>query len=404
MLASLAPRGHAQTETVLYRFCSMPNCSDGTEPVAGLLIDTQGDIYGAALGGPNGFTAGMVFEITPSKESVVYGFNSVAGGQGPNGGFVRDTNGNFYGTTERGGYDKRPCKQSFGCGVVFELSPSGTENVLYTFTGGPDGSSPNGGLVFDGKGNLYGTTYGGGAGNRRKKAGTVFQLSSTGIETVLHRFGAYKGDGQFPSTGLVMDAKGNLYGTTNAGGFDGYYDGAGHDFCVRGCGTVFEINTSGVETTFYTFKGWKNKDGAEPIAGLILDAKGNFYGTTAWGGLYGFGTVFELTSAGKEKILYSFTGTTDGAIPVGGLVMDSKGNLFGTTYEGGAFGFGTVFELTPNGKETVLYSFADGPDGAYPFDAPVMDAKGNLYGTTYLGGNFNSDCPQGCGVLFKVSR
>jgi uncharacterized repeat protein (TIGR03803 family) len=268
---------------------------------------------------------------------------------------------------------------------VFNVTSSGKEKVIYSFVGPPDGSGPTGNLVRDALGNLYGTTLGGGNSSRY---GTVFELSATGTEKLLYVFRGGS-DGSYPYAGLLRDAKtGNLYGTTNSGG-------------AHGAGTVFEVTPAGVETILYAFAG--NPDGARPIGGLIRDAKGNFYGTTQVGGNF-HGTVFELTRAGTEKVLYAFTtGGVDGEYPQGGLVLDTKtGNLYGTTLSGGVYGHGTVFEVTPAGVETVLYSFTGGVDGGgpggYPQGSLVRDAAtGSLYGTTEVGGTY------GYGTVFKVT-
>lgn len=401
LLVTAPQSARAQTESVLYTFCSLPECADGTTPTPNLVMDAQGNLYGAAGGGSSSFFGGVVFELNlGGTETLLYNFAAINEGIGPNGGLVLDSAGSFYGTTAGGGYDKHPCKRLAGCGLVYKLT-NGTEEVLYDFLGSMDGDEPNGSLVMDGHGNLYGTTFAGGGGNGIAKAGTIFEVSSTGTETVLHRFGADEKDGKFPNSGLVMDGKGNLYGTTTEGGDGGFY-GPGVE-CTRSCGVVFEVNAAGVETVLYSFKGWRNKDGAAPVAGLILDGKGNFYGTTYAGGAYGMGTVFQITPAGKETVLYSFKGTPDGAYPVGRLAMDAQGNLYGSTSYGGHHNHGTVFELTSSKTEKRLYSFTGKADGGQPFDGLVMDPQGNLYGTTYVGGNFNSMCIAGCGVVFKVT-
>jgi len=269
--------------------------------------------------------------------------------------------------------------------------------VLHSFAGHPgDGANPEAGLVRDAQGNLYGTTLTGGSGGPELCSGvggcgTVFKLDTTSKETVLYSFTGVP-DGEEPDAGLVRDAQGNLYGTTYNGG-------------ASNLGTVFELDTTGKETVLHSFTG-TGGDGSEPYGGLVLDAQGNLYGTTSFGGASGDGTVFELDTAGKETVLYSFTGTGgDGAYP-SGLVRDAQGNLYGTTYGGGASGFGTVFKLDTAGKETVLYSFTGtGGDGAYPSGLVrlVRDAQGNLYGTTYEGGDLACDAPYGCGTVFKLT-
>jgi len=233
------------------------------------------------------------------------------------------------------------------------------------------------GLVQDGAGNLYGTTASGGASG----LGTVFKLSVGGAEAVLHGFRGGS-DGEYPYAGVIRDAGGNLYGTTSAGG-------------VSGFGTVFEIDAKGNETVLYSFRGGAN--GEYPSASLVGDAAGNLYGTTNSGGTSGSGIVFQISPAGKEAVLHSFKGGKDGEYPYASVIRDAAGNLYGTTYGGGASGWGTVFEINPTGKETVLYSFGGAADGASPEGGLVQDAAGHLYGTTKYGGAF------GAGTVFELS-
>jgi uncharacterized repeat protein (TIGR03803 family) len=331
-------------------------------------------------------------------ESVLHSFTGPPDGASPVAGLVRDAQGNLYGTTFVGG--DPAC--GAGCGTVFKVDTTGNETVLYSFTfAGEDGYDP-GGLVRDAQGNLYGTTSAGGASGK----GTVFKVDTTGKETLLYSFswaGGYGADGAYP-LGLVQDAQGNLYGTTTSGGdlaCDGPY----------GCGTVFKLDTTGKETVLYSFTGGRDGDGEWPAAEPLLDAQGNLYGTTDGGGAYGFfGTVFKVDTTGKETVLYSFTPTGgDGSDPHAGLVQDAQGNLYGTTLIGGDLacnapsGCGTVFKVDTTGKETVLYSFTGtGGDGASPVAGLVRDAQGNLYGTTVYGGDLACNAPSGCGTVFKV--
>jgi uncharacterized repeat protein (TIGR03803 family) len=354
MFGALLGAAWAQTESVLYSFCTQANCTDGAYPQAGLIFDQEGNLYGTTLNG--GASAG------------------------------------------KDGY-----------GVVFKLTPEGKYAALYTFcaqTNCTDGAEPEAGLVFDKKGNLYGSTlYGGAYGD-----GVVFKLTPKGKETVLYSFCAPRGsgcaDGKWPGAGVILDQKGNLYGTTVEGGASSSCNG-------YGCGVVFKITPEGKETVLYTFCAQTNcTDGAAPYAGLIFDQKGNLYGTTYSGGGNGAGAVFKLTPKGRETVVYSFCAQggskcTDGAGPSAGLVFDQKGNLYGTTLGGEApRSDGVVFELTPEGKETVLYSFCwqdNCTDGQNPYAGVVFDPKGNLYGTTASGGA--SDCfGYGCGgVVFKLT-
>jgi uncharacterized repeat protein (TIGR03803 family) len=280
--------------------------------------------------------------------------------------------------------------------VVLQRSEASSFRVVYSFKGQPDGYAPQGTLVKDGAGNLYGTTTWGGSvdctvSGQEVGCGTIFKVDKKGNETVLYDFGQQGGDGVMPVAGLVRDVAGNLYGTTTEGGVG---DCGGY-----GCGTVFKLDTTGHETVLHSFAG--GSDGGNP-EGVILDAYSNLYGTTAVGGSScDCGTVFKLDATGHETVLYSFSGT-DGEFPYAGLARDTKGNLYGTTLEGGAFGWGTVFKLTPKGKETLLYSFRGGKDGANPTSSVKLDGKGNLYGTTQHGGAPTCNGGNGCGVVFRL--
>jgi uncharacterized repeat protein (TIGR03803 family) len=280
----------------------------------------------------------------------------------PAAGLIEDEKGNFYSTTENGG-TSNGCVD--GCGTVFKLDKTGKETVLYSFTGGADGAIPIAGLIRDEAGNLYGTTDGGGASGN----GTVFKLDANGKETVLHSF-AGGADGADPHAGLIRDAAGNLYSVTVGGG-------------TSNRGTVFKLDTNGQETVLYTFTG--GADGGFPEDRLIRDAAGNLYGMTEAGGNSNLGTVFKVDPQNNETVSYSFGGQPDGANPFAGLIRDTQGNLYGTTFQGGT-GCGIVFKLDTNGTETVLYSFTGEADGCNPAARLVRDAAGNLYGTTVVGG------------------
>lgn len=266
--------------------------------------------------------------------------------------------------------------------------------MRYRFENPVNGEMPQGTLVEDAKGNLYGTTINGGASG----VGAVYEVTPTGVETILHSFAGGK-DGGYPYGGLAIDAHGNLYGTTSTGGSGS---------CNGGCGTVFKITPSGSKSILYSFKA--APDGNDPSAGLILDSAGNLYGTTITGGSHGDGAVFKLTPSRVETVLYSFAGGTDGNQPVAPLVMDGKGNLYSTTASGGSscsvnsLGCGTVFKLSSDGTETVLHRFSGGVDGWNPQAGLVLDSKGNLYGTAVNGGDFGVACPAyGCGTVFKLT-
>ena len=376
-----AQKAQAQTFTTLYGFTGG---FDGGTPSDGIVLDAQGDVYGTTQSGGAGrckLGCGTLFKLTPNgTETVIYSFPAGAK-SGASPGLIWDTKGNLYGTTI--GTPKGPY------GAVFELTNQAKAKWRYLFKQTVDGDIPDGVLFMDTKGNLYGTTLEGGAYGD----GTVFQVTPKRIETVLHSFGSSGSDGMEPLAGLVSDLQGNLYGTTLLGG-------------SNDVGTVYKITPGGTETVIYNFSG--EMDGAGPSAGMIFDAQSNLYGTTLEGGggslcskgvFPGCGTVFKLDPNGTETVLYRFTGGADGAGPLS-LVLDNKGNLYGTTVEGGASNRGTVYEITAAGTEEVLYSFTGGTDGQFPGNL-VMDSQGNLYGTTSSGGGYV--CQQhGCGTVFKL--
>jgi uncharacterized repeat protein (TIGR03803 family) len=301
--------------------------------------------------------------------TVLYAFGNGTDGGSPYAGLVRDSAGNLYGTTFAGG--------SGGGGTVFQLDAANKETVLYNFKAGRDGGHPIAGLVRGSGGALYGTTVEGGFSN----LGTVFKLSKTGKATVLYKFNSQ--DGSFPDAGLFRDSAGNLYGATVKGG-------------ASDLGTVFELDANGKQTVLHSFTGGADGRFSYIYGNLVRDAAGNFYGTTLAGGSSDQGIVFKVDTTGQETVLYNFTGGSDGGYPYAGLVLDKKGNLYGTTYLGGVSGQGTVFKLSTAGKETVLYSFTGGADGGSPTAPLLRDGKGNLYSTTYYGGLSNS------GVAFKL--
>jgi len=405
LASALAPaQSQAQTFKVLHTF----HGADGAGPAGGLIGDPAGNLYGTTAGGGAGRCSqqgcGTAFKLdTTGKQVWLHSFQ-VGNGLNPYAGLLRDTLGDLFGTTLYGG--DTSCVPPEGCGTVFKLSKTGKETLLHKFTGDPDGFFPEALLVEDRAGSLYGTTYvGGDYGN-----GTVFKIDTAGKETVLYSFtGGSDGCGPYP--GVILDSAGNLYGVTALGG-------AG--FGNSGYGVVFEVGTRGNETVLHTFGG---SDGYDPDSVLLFDSNGNLYGTTAHGGSSsecgdsGCGTVFELSpeSGGgwSEKVLYSFCSVSncaDGEEPgTGPLVRDSAGNLYGTTIFGGAYrncngdACGVVFKLETTGKETVLHSFTGGKDGANPFAGLVMGNHGNLYGTAPAGG---ATCYTSytCGVVFKITR
>lgn len=386
-LLLLAQPAQAQTFTVLHTFTGG---QDGQDPIAGLTIDKAGNFYGTAeVGGGGG--SGTVFKLTRKGSGWVFGLlYTFAGndGENPTARVIMGSNGSLYGTTFAGG--------NGGHGTVFKLTPPPTackaalcpwtEAVLYSFTGGSDGASPFAEVLFNQAGNLYGTTKDGGSNN----TGTVYELvpSSGGwTESVLHSFTGGN-DGYFPYSGVIFDKAGNLYGTTREGG-------------LYGSGVVYELSPLGsgwTENVIYTFTG--GGDGANPAGGLIFDQAGNLYGTTSQGGSGGGGTAFELSpsnGAWSFNTLFSFPGETG---PFGNLIMDAAGSLYGTTVRGGAIRQGSVFKLTSSSGSwtyTSLHDFTGGSDGAQPYCSVIFDPDGNLYGTTWYGGTYYA------GVVWEIT-
>jgi len=313
-----------------------------------------------------------------------------ASGADPAAGLLQASDGNFYGTTYAGAKNKS--------GTVFKITANGTLTTLYTFCSQAscaDGERPQGRLVEAGNGDLYGTTYAGGAHNQ----GTVFKITLSGTVTTLYSFCPHGGgcaDGRAPEAGLIQATDGDLYGTTYLGG-------------ANGGGTVFKITPQGRLTTVYNFCSLARcADGSEPVAGLIQVTSGEFYGTTYLGGAQGNGSIFKITPSGTLKTLYSFCSLpncADGDLPDAGLVEATNGDLYGTTSNGGANdnGFnhpGTVFKITPSGTFATLYSFcalANCADGQGPYALLVQASNGNLYGTTQQGGNAFS------GTIFEIT-
>jgi uncharacterized repeat protein (TIGR03803 family) len=414
-LASLDP-AHAGVR-VLHTF----DLSDGDDPDGVLVEDTAGNLYGTTVGGGSGGCykgCGTVFKLAPDgTESVLYSFGSRGNDGSEPDGLIMDEAGNLYGTTAYGG--SAGC-DDIGCGTVFEVAPDGTETVLYAFPGGAGGTFPVAGVIRDKAGNLYGTTAEGGTVNTNCQGsgcGTVFKLAPNGTETVLYTF-AGGSDGDTPQAGLIEDSAGNLYGTTYEGGTGCTY---------FGCGTVFKIAPGGTKTTLYSFKG--GTDGATPYSGLIAGSSGNFYGETSEGGGtgcsgYGCGTVFELAADGTETVLHAFAGGSDGAGPGAGLIKDKAGNLYGTTGGGGSgncgigedLGCGTIFEVAPDGTETVLHAFQNVRSHGYDPGGLIKDKDAHLVGTTFNGGirscfgwpgrsgSAPAYHPRGCGIVFRLER
>jgi uncharacterized repeat protein (TIGR03803 family) len=385
---------------------------DGYDPRAGLLLDQQGNLYGTTeSGGPaGGESTGTVYKLTQSSglwpESIISFFPG-EDGISPQSNLIVDASGNFYGTTTNGG--------RYGLGAVFEETKSSDgswkTNILHSFRGGSDGSTPVGALTFDSVGNLYGTStdvcrsYGCGGW------GTVFMLSprtdGSWVKTTLYSFTGGS-DGAMPNGGLTFDSAGNIYGTASQGGTGVCRD---QNYYNVGCGTVFELSPSYFGWSFWLLHTFTNSpDGGWPLGGVVLDRAGNLYGSTSIGGSGcngGCGTVFELSpgSGGNwnETILHNFAGEpNDGSYPGAALIFDGSGNLSGTTELGGTGAGGTVFEVAPSGQETVIYSFTGNADGQYPLGSLTFDASGQLYGTTSYGGD--SSCWRGCGAVFRLTQ
>jgi uncharacterized repeat protein (TIGR03803 family) len=380
----------AQTEKILHSF---GEGADGFYPRAALISDGLGNLYSTTLGG-GAYGAGTVFELIPKSggwsEKILHSFGTNdKDGQGSLSGLIFDARGNLYGTTAAGG--------AYGMGTVFELSRmcgGWQEKILYSFkSNGNDGNNPYAGLLVDASGNLYGTTQLGGAYD----SGTVFELTPNSggwSEKILHTFGNGI-DGQNPYDALIFDGAGNLYGTTLAGGRYNW-------------GTVFELEPKPdgwAEKILYYFTG---TNGGYSYAGLVFDTAGNLYGTTGVGGSFGGGTAFELTHESTgwiEKTLHNFN--SDGQ-PLDGLILDAAGNIYGTTVNGGPFQGGSVFELAPTERgtwtETILYNF-NGTDGGAPSAPLISDTSGNLYGTTIYGGAY-ANCGDGfCGgTVFEIKH
>lgn len=390
------------SEKVLYAF---QGGSDAAGP-NGILTFKGTNIYSTTYSGaggcPGNSGCGAVYELTHSKkgwtESLIYIFTGGSDGFGGDTGVIFDKLGNLYGATAQGG--NPGCYQGAGCGAVFELSPSGsswTEKTLYTFNDGDAGQveSP---LQFDTSGNLYATgRWGHNSGcPNGYGCGGVLELSLVSGSWVANTLYDFTGgtDGGNPQTFKVLHG-GGVYGVATHGGAFGDY------------GVVFELKhskkTGWSESVLYSFSG---SDGQYPEGGVVFDTSGNLYGTTRAGGAHGYGAVFELTPSGgggwTETVLYSFTGGSDGAYPDSGVILDKSGNIYGcasgTTPVGGFYDYGSVFELQKSGSsytERTLYTFTGGSDGGEP-EAPLVLKGGNLYGTTYVGGAY------GAGVVFEI--
>jgi len=391
----LMTTAQSQTLTVLHSFTQQ---GDGGFPEAGLTMDAAGNLYGTTNGGGIA-NMGTVFRLKHSGSGWIlnplYSFAGGEDGASPAGRVVLARDGTLYGTTTEGG--------GFSSGTVFHLTPQATaprsaltswnERTIYSFSGN-NGQSPQGDLIFDTSGNIYGTTPSGGDAGY----GVVYELvSSSGgwAGTVLYSPPSAP-DGQHPSGGVIFDRSGNLYGVFTDGGPNNH-------------GAVYELSPSGSgwsEQILYSFTG--AGDGANPIGVLIFDASGILYGTTVTSGSGGGGTAFDITPGPMLNTIYSFANNFHyiNSGPQDKLAMDAAGNLYGTTIDDGFYGYGTVFKLTPSDGAwvlTTLHDFTGGSDGAQPLSNVIIDASGNLYGTTARGGSTNRCAGVGCGVVWEIT-
>jgi uncharacterized repeat protein (TIGR03803 family) len=370
------------TETVLHSFSAAPG--DGAEPWYGsLLLAGDGNFYGLTyLGGAH--DGGTAFKMTPAGvETVLWSFGNGNDGSAPYDSLIQASDGNFYGTTNLGGLYQR--------GTVFKLTPAGVETVLWSFGKVNDGDNPYGSLIQASDGNFYGMTYIGGMYSGYVggiyRGGTVFKITPAGVETVLWSFGNGN-DGNMPYGNLIIGSDGSFYGMTYAGG-------------ANGEGIIFKITPAGEETVLWSFGG--SGDGAHPGGSLILGTDGNFYGMTIDGGANNAGVIFKFTPGGAETVLHSFGNQGDGFDPTGALIQAADGNFYGMNEIGGWTGRGTIYEITPSGNETVLYSFGEGlndaaSDGEGAFGDLTLGSDGTFYGMTSRGGADN----QGTLFSFKL--
>jgi hypothetical protein len=382
----------AQTFQVLHTFTGG---NDGAVPLSGLIADRAGNLYGTANGGSitaggcdGAYGCGNVFQMKRVGSAWIfkplYQFQGGADGGNPAGRVVFAPNGQLYGTTEHGGGNW--CN-SATCGTAFKLTPPAnicrstqcpwTETQLHNFTGPPQANWPNGPVIFDQAGNLYGNAYGG-----PEEYGVAWELSPNGGSWTETDYSA----GYVPRGGLTFDSAGNLWGVN-----------------LSVDGGIYELTPSGSGWNFHqAFLMDFENDGGPPVGGLIFDSSGAIYGSNAYGGVNNGGTIFSWTpGSGNFEVLYSLSGTEG---PNESLTMDAAGNLYGATFEDGAYNMGSVFKLTPGDggwTYTDLYDFTGGNDGANPISNVVIDAQGNLYGTASHGGG--GSCNQGCGVVWEIT-
>lgn len=424
LLTSWSLPAQAQTLTPLHQFLGITDGrTDGATPQVGLTADRAGNLYGTTTAGGklgthcNAEGCGSVFKVEHAGTGWVYvplyDFPGGENGFVPQGRVIVAPDGSLYGTATAGGQGTCDTDDNLGCGVVFHLQPPAsicrsfscpwTETVLYAFTGGADGAYPNGDLVLDGAGNLYGIAGGGHFDNNicYSGCGVVYKLTKVNgswSETVLYTFQGST-DGAYPSGGVVFDTSGNLYGATTGGGNLNCATGEG-----TGCGTLYELSPSQsgwALNTLYTFEG--GNDGYWPRGGLAFGGASTIYGTTVYGGNAGGGTIFQLTNIGGNltfSTIYSLSGSrgsTGG--PWGTLAVTPSGTLYGASLANGTIGIGYIFQLTPSNGSWIFTDLHDfvGREGSYPFDGLVVDAGGNIYGTASSDGELDD------GTLFEIT-
>jgi uncharacterized repeat protein (TIGR03803 family) len=418
MAASIAA---AQTsETVIHQFTG----ADGAAPNGQLLVDSSGNIFGTTQNGGTSTACtsgcGVVFEISPTSGGgwlyrIIHDFQNQPDGANPRTSLSMDSAGNIYGTTVYGGTGAFDC--TGGCGTIFMLSPSSnghwTETVLYRFQSLTDGREPIDGVTIDAHGNLFGVTQF--SDNATQYIGEVYELSPSGGKwtfTTLHNFIPNGTDGYYPLAGVVLDAAGNLYGNTQFGGNNsGCYQ--------QGCGVIYELSPSSngtwTENILYVFENLAGDGGSIPSGRIAMDSAGNIYGTTEYGGYIssncpapGCGTLFKLVNNGgtwtRTTLHFFGDNAEDGKNPLGPVTLDSAGNLYGTTQYGGAslaqtLSHGNVYTVPAAGAYMPLHSFNTIAGGEIPWAGVTPDSHGNLWGTTFVGGQDQGD---GYGVVFEL--